>query len=78
MFYNNNFPLRNQQAAVKQRRRQTLRSTKRRSSTTRRAATSTRRTAQANGAVRGNTVKSSVRKPVQAAKKPQTNNRVKS
>ena len=77
MFYNNNFPLRSQQT-VKQRRRQTVRSTKRRSSTTRRASTSTRRTAQANGTVRANTVKSSVRKPVQAAKKPQTNNRVKS
>ncbi|UJR36436.1 hypothetical protein I4U23_029159 [Adineta vaga] len=76
MFYNNNFPLRNQQA-VKQRGRQTAMPGKRRS-TTRRTLATTRRPAQANRIVRGSTVKSSVRKPVQAVKKPQTNNRVKS
>ncbi|CAF1553559.1 unnamed protein product, partial [Adineta steineri] len=70
MFYNNNFPNRNQQV-IKQRGRQTVRTTKRRSATT-------RRMTQASATVRGNNIKNGVRKPVQAEKKPQTNNRTKS
>jgi hypothetical protein len=77
IFYNHNFPHRNQQV-IKQRARQTVRTTKRRLATTRRTSVTTRRMAQATVTVPGNNVKSGVRKPVQAQKKPQTNNSVKS
>ncbi len=77
VFYNNNFPHRNQQV-IKQRARQTVRTTKRRLPTTRRTSFTTRRMVQTSVTVRGNNIKSGVRKPVQAQKKPQTNNSVKS
>ncbi|CAF3873857.1 unnamed protein product [Rotaria sordida] len=76
MFYNNNFPLRSQQA-LKQRVRQTIPTTKRRLSTIRRTPVTSPRT-QGVTTIRGNKVNSSVRKPVQTQKKPQTNNRTKS
>lgn len=77
MFYNNHFPHKQQQV-IKQRARQTVRTTKRRLATTRGTPVTTRRVAQASATVRGNNVKSGVRKPVQNQKKPQTNNRVQS
>jgi hypothetical protein len=77
MFYGNKFPNRNQQAIV-QRARQTVRTTKRRLATTRRTPSTTRRIVQAVTTVRANNIKSGVRKPVQAQKKPQTNNSIKS
>ncbi|CAF2399612.1 unnamed protein product [Rotaria sp. Silwood2] len=76
MFYNNNFPLRSQQA-FKQRVRQTIPTTKRRLSTIRRTPVTSPRTQRVT-TVRGNKVNSGVRKPVQTQKKPQTNNRTKS
>jgi hypothetical protein len=78
VFYNNNnFPNRQHQV-IKQRARQTVRTTKRRLTTTRRTPLTTRRITQAIVTVRGNNVKSGIRKPVQTQKKPQTNNRVQS
>ena len=61
-----------QQKAAKQRVRPNARTTKRRLATT----LTTRRTAKATVTVRGNNVKSGVRKPVQTQKKPLTNNHV--
>ncbi|CAF4558614.1 unnamed protein product [Rotaria sp. Silwood1] len=75
IFYNNNFPLRSQQA-LKQRVRQTIPATKRRLSTIRRTPVTSPRT-QGVVTVRGNKVNSGVRKPVQTQKKPQTANRTK-
>jgi hypothetical protein len=72
-----NFPNRQQQV-IKQRARQTGRTTKRRLATTRKTPLTTRRITQALVTVRGNNVKSGVRKPVQTQKKPQTNNSVQS
>ncbi len=78
IFCNTNFPNRQQQI-IKQRARQTVRTTKHRLTTTTRGATlTTRRITQAIVTVRGNNIKSGVRKPVQTQKKPQTNNRVQS
>jgi hypothetical protein len=80
MFYNNNVPHRQQQV-IKQRARQTVRTTKRRSTTTtttRRTPSTTHRITQAIVPVRGNNVKSGIRKPVQTQKKPQTTKRVQS
>jgi hypothetical protein len=77
IFYNNHGPHRQQQV-IKQRARQTARTTKRRSTTTRATSLTTRRITQAIVTVRGNNVKSGIRKPVQNQKKPQTNNRVQS
>ena len=73
IFYNNNFPTRNQQI-VKQKVRQTVRTTKRRSATTRRTPVTTRRAAPASATVRVNKVKNVTRIPVQAQKKPQIKN----
>jgi len=77
IFYNNNCPNRQQQV-IKQRARHTIRTTKRRLATTLGTPLTTRRLAQAIVTVRGNNIKSGIRKPVQAQKKPQTNDLVQS
>jgi hypothetical protein len=76
IYCNIKFPLRQHQA-IKQRGRP-VRVAKRRSTTTRGTTLTTRRLAQASVTVRGNNVKSGVRKPVQTQKKPQTNATVQS
>jgi hypothetical protein len=70
------FPNRQQQG-IKQRARP-VRTTKRRSTTSRGTTLTTRRMTQAIVTVRGNNIKSGVRKPVQTQKKPQKNNVVQS
>ncbi len=77
VFCNVKFPNRQQQV-VKQRARPSARTTKRRLTTTRGTTLTTGRITQAIVTVRGNNVKSGVRKPVQTQKKPQTNATVQS
>ena len=76
MFYNNNFPDRQQQG-MKQGVRKTVHTTKRRKVTTHRTPVTTRRVAQSIGTIFGNKVRNGVRQPVKTQRKPPKTNRVK-